>query len=60
MMKIAVVCPCCTKTQGVIRNGHSTSGTQLDRCKRCLKTSQLNFQYNAANPIPINPLLIWQ
>ncbi|WP_418936983.1 transposase-like zinc-binding domain-containing protein, partial [Klebsiella pneumoniae] len=36
--------------QGVIRNGHSTSGAQLYRCKLCLKTFQLSFQYNAAKP----------
>ncbi|AVZ83925.1 IS1-like element ISEic1 family transposase [Edwardsiella ictaluri] len=50
MAKIDVVCPRCTKTQGVVRNGHSTSGAQLYRCKLCLKTFQLNFQYNAAKP----------
>ncbi|EKS7771622.1 IS1 family transposase, partial [Edwardsiella ictaluri] len=50
MAKIDLVCPRCTKTQGVIRNGHSTSGAQLYRCKLCLKTFQLNFQYNAAKP----------
>ncbi|EOV4914635.1 IS1 family transposase, partial [Edwardsiella ictaluri] len=32
MAKIDVVCPRCTKTQGVILNGHSTSGAQLYRC----------------------------
>ncbi|MFM8088915.1 IS1 family transposase, partial [Klebsiella pneumoniae] len=26
MAKIDVVCPRCSETQGVIRNGHSTSG----------------------------------
>ena len=50
MAKIDVVCPRCSKTQGVIRNGHSTSGAQLYRCKLCLKTFQLSFQYNAAKP----------
>ncbi|HBZ1253847.1 TPA: IS1 family transposase, partial [Klebsiella pneumoniae] len=33
MAKIDVVCPRCSETQGVIRNGHSTSGAQLYRCK---------------------------
>ncbi|MDK6647489.1 IS1 family transposase, partial [Klebsiella pneumoniae] len=50
MAKIDVVCPRCSETQGVIRNGHSTSGAQLYRCKLCLKTFQLSFQYNAAKP----------
>nr|WP_219256334.1 IS1 family transposase [Plesiomonas shigelloides]MBW3791794.1 IS1 family transposase [Plesiomonas shigelloides] len=50
MAKIDVVCPRCSKTEGVIRNGHSTSGAQLYRCKLCLKTFQLNFHYNAAKP----------
>lgn len=47
MAQIDVVCPRCSKTEGVIRNGHSTSGAQLYRCKLCLKTFQLNFHYNA-------------
>lgn len=50
MAKIDVVCPRCSETQGVIHNGHSTSGAQLYRCKLCLKTFQLSFQYNAAKP----------
>lgn len=50
MAQIDVVCPRCSKTEGVIRNGHSTSGAQLYRCKLCLKTFQLNFHYNAAKP----------
>ncbi|WP_447869998.1 IS1 family transposase, partial [Serratia fonticola] len=29
MAKVDVVCPRCSETQGVIRNGHSSSGTQL-------------------------------
>ena len=49
MAKIDMVYPRCFKTQGVIRNGHSTSDAQL-RCKLCLKTFQLSFQYNAAKP----------
>ncbi|HHB8001423.1 MULTISPECIES: IS1 family transposase [Klebsiella] len=45
-----MVYPRCSETQGVIRNGHSTSGAQLYRCKLCLKTFQFSFQYNAAKP----------
>ncbi|MGL5267993.1 MAG: IS1 family transposase, partial [Plesiomonas shigelloides] len=29
MAQIDVVCPRCSKTEGVIKNGHSTSGAQL-------------------------------
>ena len=50
MAKIDVVCPRCSETQGVIRNGHSTSGAQLYRCKLCLKTFQLSYRYNGAKP----------
>lgn len=50
MAKIDVVCPRCSEAKGVIRNGHSTSGAQLYRCRLCLKTFQLSFQYNAAKP----------
>lgn len=50
MAKIDVVCLRCSEAKGVIRNGHSTSGAQLYRCRLCLKTFQLSFQYNAAKP----------
>ena len=50
MAKIDVVCPRCSETQGVIRNGHSSSGTQLYRCKQCLKTFQLSYRYNGTKP----------
>ncbi|EFB5409139.1 IS1 family transposase [Escherichia coli] len=44
MVNIDVVCPRCSETNGVIRNGHSGSGAQLYRCKYCLKTFQLSLQ----------------
>ncbi|HHQ6578271.1 TPA: IS1 family transposase [Serratia fonticola] len=50
MAKIDVVCPRCSETQGVIQNGHSSSGAQLYRCKQCLKTFQLHYRYNGAKP----------
>ncbi len=50
MAKVDVVCPRCSETQGVIRNGHSSSGTQVYRCKLCLKTFQLSYRYNGAKP----------
>ncbi|EMG9895046.1 MULTISPECIES: IS1 family transposase [Enterobacteriaceae] len=50
MAKIDVVCPRCSETSGVIRNGHSGSGAQLYRCKHCLKTFQLSYRYNGAKP----------
>ena len=50
MAKIDVACPRGSETQGVIRNGHSSSGAQLYRCKPCLKTFQLQYRYNGAKP----------
>ena len=50
MAQIDVVFPHSSKTEGIIRNGHSTSGAQLYRCKLYLKTFQLNVHYNAARP----------
>lgn len=50
MAKIDVICPRCSETNGVIRNGHSASGAQLYRCNQCLKTFQLNYRYNGAKP----------
>jgi len=50
MAKIDVVCPRCSGTQNVIRNGYSASGAQLYRCKHCLKTFQLGYLYNGAKP----------
>ncbi|EEW3158926.1 IS1 family transposase [Escherichia coli] len=50
MAKIDVVCPRCSETEGIIRNGHSASGAQLFRCKHCLKTFQLNYRYKGAKP----------
>lgn len=41
-------CARCNEIQDVIRNGHSTSGAQLYRCKLILKTFQLSFQNNVA------------
>ena len=52
MANIGVVCHRCAKAQRAIRNGHSTSSARLYRCKICLKTFQLNFQYNAAKLKP--------
>ena len=50
MAKIDVVCPRCSETHGVIRNGHSGAGAQLYRCNQCLKTFQLSYRYNGAKP----------
>ena len=50
MTKIDVVCPRCFETKRVIRNGHSSSGVQLYRCKHRLETFQLSYRYNGANP----------
>lgn len=52
MAKIDVVCPRCSETQGVIRNGYSSSGEQRYRCNQCLKTFQLKHRYNGAADKP--------
>ncbi|NJD84749.1 IS1 family transposase [Candidatus Erwinia dacicola] len=52
MAKIDVVCPRCSETHEVIRNGHSGSGAQLYRCNQCPKTFQLSYRYNGAKPEP--------
>jgi transposase-like protein len=52
MAKIDVVCPRCSEIQGVIRNGHSSSGEQLYRCNQCLKTFQFKHRYNGAADKP--------
>ncbi|EIX5874623.1 IS1 family transposase, partial [Shigella sonnei] len=54
MAKIDVVCPRYSETQGGIRNGHSSSGGLLYRCKQCLKTFQLDYRYNGAKPIKLS------
>lgn len=50
MAKIDVACPRCSDTHDVIRNGHSSAGTQLYRCKQSLKASQLGCRYDRAKP----------
>lgn len=50
MAKTDVVCPCCTRTQNVIRHERSAGDAQLYRCKHCLKTFPLGYLYNGAKP----------
>lgn len=50
MAAMDVVCPRCSETNNVIRNGHSSSGTQLYRCQQCLKNFQLSYRYNGTKP----------
>ncbi|EFP7285626.1 IS1 orfA [Shigella flexneri] len=54
MAKIDVVCHRYSETQGGIRNGHSSSGGLLYRCKQCLKTFQFDYRYNGAKPIKLS------
>lgn len=50
MVQDNVICPRCNEKYKIRRNGCSTSGMQRYRCQRCLKTFQLDFYYQGANP----------
>ncbi|WP_259280767.1 IS1 family transposase, partial [Escherichia coli] len=47
---IALRCPSCSATDGVVRNGKSTAGHQRYLCSHCRKTWQLQFTYTASQP----------
>ncbi|MDU9645822.1 IS1 family transposase, partial [Escherichia coli] len=43
MASVSISCPSCSATDGVVRNGKSTSGQQRYLCSHCRKKSQLQF-----------------
>ncbi|WP_250134058.1 IS1 family transposase [Escherichia coli] len=50
MASISIRCPSCSATDGVVRNGKSTTGHQRYLCSHCRKTWQLQFTYTASQP----------
>ncbi len=50
MASVSISCPSCSATDGVVRNGKSTTGHQRYLCSHCRKTWQLQFTYTASQP----------
>ncbi|PJW23252.1 IS1 family transposase, partial [Escherichia coli] len=50
MASISIRCPSCSATEGVVRNGKSTTGHQRYLCSHCRKTCQLQLTYTPSQP----------
>jgi len=44
-----ICCPSC-KCNDTVKNGHHPNGDQRFRCKKCKKSFQLEYRYNANQP----------
>jgi len=47
---VSVCCPSCSASEGVVRNGKSTTGHQRYLCSHCRKTWQISFTDSASQP----------
>lgn len=47
MVQITVSCPSCGEVEKVVKIGKSKHGHQRCRCRACLKTFQLGYEYEA-------------
>ena len=44
-----ICCPSCN-CNDIVKNGHHPNGDQRFRCKKCKKSFQLKYRYNANQP----------
>ncbi|MDD7805896.1 MAG: IS1-like element transposase [Endozoicomonas sp. (ex Botrylloides leachii)] len=50
MAVVQIACVQCRQTEGIVKNGKATSGHQRYLCRRCKKSFQLEYSYNANQP----------